>query len=71
MPHTILISFAVVHLTMLRRAIRCLAPAGPAWTTFKSLVDQGAIPNVDAGKGRSGLRDAELEPAETTRGRCG
>jgi hypothetical protein len=33
---------------MLRRAIRCLAPAGPAWTTFKSLVDQGAIPNVDA-----------------------
>jgi hypothetical protein len=35
---------------MLRRAIRCLAPAGPAWTTFKSLVDQGAIPNVDAGK---------------------
>jgi flagellar motility protein MotE (MotC chaperone) len=35
---------------MLRRAIRCLAPAGPAWTTFKSLVDQGAIPDVDAGK---------------------
>jgi hypothetical protein len=49
-PHDILISFAVVHLTMLRRAIRCLAPAGPAWTTFKSLIDQGAIPNVDAGK---------------------
>jgi hypothetical protein len=33
---------------MLRRAIRCLTPAGPAWTTFKSLVDQGEIPNVDA-----------------------
>jgi hypothetical protein len=49
-PHTILVSLAVVHLTMLRRAIRCLAPAGPAWTTFKSLVDQGAIPDVDAGK---------------------
>jgi hypothetical protein len=49
-PHTIVVSLAVVHLTMLRRAIRCLAPAGPAWTTFKSLVDQGAIPNVDAGK---------------------
>jgi hypothetical protein len=49
-PHTILVSLAVVHLTMLRRAIRCLAPSGPAWTTFKSLVDQGAIPDVDAGK---------------------
>jgi hypothetical protein len=38
---------------MLRRAIRRLAPPGPAWTVFKHIVDQGSIPGVNLAKAKA------------------